>query len=84
MQNFFANEIEAAHRRREQERAIRAEALALQARSRTGRTRWHQPTSHVSSWLRSLLPPLLPILCLRHGAAEECTPIVKGRQVTSP
>ena len=61
MHNYYAIETEAAHHRREWERAAQAEALAAQTRptrQRTNRPFW--PLAGLTS-LRSFVAPWLPL-----------------------
>jgi hypothetical protein len=57
MNNWYAVETEAAFRRREWQRAVEADALAAQARPRSGRTLWPQLGRLTLENLRSLAMP---------------------------
>jgi hypothetical protein len=57
MNNWYAIETEAAFRRREWQRAVEADALALLARPAIGRTRWSWLGRLTLANLRSLAVP---------------------------
>ena len=82
MHNTFGIETEAAHRRREWERAVAVAAQTAQFRRLNGRTRRAGLPHQLLADLRHLFAPRVPITCSRRIAAEERVTTLKGGHAT--
>jgi len=85
MQNFFANETEAAFRRSEWERAVVAAARVEQTRGRNDRTRWLRLLHVFLARLGSFSLPRIAALVVaeqRHGG-ESCARSLGSSRATA-